>query len=163
LSPCSWFKSIIITFKKVIEINLYGTFNVCRLAAIQMSKQKPINEDGERGVFINVASVAAFEGQIGQSAYSASKGAVVSMALPMARELSRYGIRVLTIAPGIIETPMMKLLPKKSRDSLVKQIPFPSRFGQSSEFADLAFMLIENAYMNGECIRMDGCVRMSSI
>jgi len=150
-------------FKKVIEINLYGTFNVCRLVALQMSKQDPINEDGERGVLINVASVAAFDGQIGQAAYSASKGAVVSMALPMARELARYGIRVLTIAPGIIETQMTKLLPKKSRDSLTKQIPFPSRFGKPSEFADLAYMLVENAYMNGEVIRMDGSVRMSAM
>ena len=154
-------------FKKVVDINLTGTFNVLRLAAAVMAKQNPVDEgkdsDGERGCIINVASVAAFEGQIGQAAYSASKGGVVAMTLPIARELSKIGIRVNTIAPGLFLTPMMRGLPQKAQDSLIKQFPFPHRLGDPREFADLVVHILENRYINGECIRIDGSIRMSAL
>jgi len=146
-------------FNKTIQVNLVGTFNVIRLAAQKMVENTP-NEDGERGVIINTASVAAFEGQIGQVAYSASKGGIVGMNLPLARELAAYGIRVLTIAPGIFETPMLASLPEKVRDALGKMVPFPQRLGRPAEFAALTQHIIENAMLNGEVIRLDGAIRM---
>jgi NAD(P)-dependent dehydrogenase (short-subunit alcohol dehydrogenase family) len=147
------------TFSKVISINLVGTFNIIRLAADQMTKNEP-NEHGERGVIINTASVAAFEGQIGQAAYSASKGGVVSMTLPIARELASYGIRVMTIAPGLFHTPMFESLPEEARNSLGKMVPFPSRLGYPEEYAKLAESILENPMLNGETIRLDGGIRM---
>ncbi|PWW28413.1 NAD(P)-dependent dehydrogenase (short-subunit alcohol dehydrogenase family) [Cytobacillus oceanisediminis] len=147
------------TFSKVISINLVGTFNIIRLAADQMTKNEP-NEHGERGVIINTASVAAFEGQIGQAAYSASKGGVVSMTLPIARELASYGIRVMTIAPGLFHTPMFESLPEEERNSLGKMVPFPSRLGYPEEYAKLAESILENPMLNGETIRLDGGIRM---
>ena len=147
-------------FARVININLVGTFNMIRLAADAMAKAGP-NAAGERGVIINTASVAAFDGQIGQVAYSASKGGVVGMTLPIARDLSRSGIRVCTIAPGLFETPMMKGLPKEAQESLGKQVPFPSRLGRPAEYAQLARAIIENEMMNGETIRLDGAIRMA--
>jgi 3-hydroxyacyl-CoA dehydrogenase/3-hydroxy-2-methylbutyryl-CoA dehydrogenase len=150
-------------FEKVVQVNLVGTFNMLRLAAQQMSEQKGYNEDGERGFIINVASVAAYEGQIGQAGYSASKAGVVGMTLPIARELGRHGIRVLTIAPGLFETPMTSIMPKKNKDELLKQIHFPKRFGQYNEFADLCFAIATIPYLNGETIRIDGSVRMSAM
>lgn len=146
-------------FETVIKINLIGTFNVIRLAAAQMSTNAP-NEGGERGVIINTASVAAFDGQVGQAAYSASKGGVVGMTLPVARDLSRLGIRVMTIAPGIFDTPMVGLMTGEVKTSLESQIPFPARFGHADEYAQLAQAIIENPYLNGEVIRLDGGVRM---
>ena len=146
-------------FATVLKVNLLGTFNVTRLAAAAMSVQEA-TESGERGVIINTASVAAFDGQIGQAAYSASKGGVAAMTLPMARELGRFGIRVVTIAPGTFDTPMLALLPQAIRDSLAVQIPFPSRLGHPSEFAALALHIIENEMINGETIRIDGAMRM---
>jgi 3-hydroxyacyl-CoA dehydrogenase/3-hydroxy-2-methylbutyryl-CoA dehydrogenase len=151
------------TFETVMNINVAGTFNVIRLVADRIAKQEPVNEDGERGIFVNVASIAAFEGQIGQAAYSASKGAIVSMTLPIARELSAYGIRVNTIAPGIFWTPMLANLSEKVRESLGKQIPFPQRLGKPEEFADLVVFLIKNSMMNGETVRLDGGIRMSAL
>jgi len=148
-------------FARVIQVNLIGTFNVLRLTAAALVNNTP-NADGERGVLINTASVSAFEGQIGQAAYSASKGGVASMMLPMARELSKFGIRVVAIAPGIFETPMMQAAPDNVRQSLLDQIPFPKRFGQPAEYAALAQFIIENAMFNGSTIRLDGAVRMSS-
>jgi NAD(P)-dependent dehydrogenase (short-subunit alcohol dehydrogenase family) len=147
-------------FKQVIDINLVGTFNVIRLAAAAMVQNEP-DSGGERGVILNTASVAAFEGQIGQAAYSASKGGVVSMSLPIARELARYGIRVNTIAPGIFDTPMLAALPEKARESLGQQVPFPARLGRPPEFAALARHIIENTMLNGETIRLDGAIRMA--
>lgn len=147
-------------FETVIRINLIGTFNVIRLAAARMAQNAP-NADGERGVIINTASVAAFDGQIGQAAYSASKGGVVGMTLPIARDLARLGIRVMTIAPGIFETPMVGLMPDELKASLSSQIPFPSRFGRPDEYARLAQSIVENAFLNGEVIRLDGAVRMA--
>jgi NAD(P)-dependent dehydrogenase (short-subunit alcohol dehydrogenase family) len=147
-------------FETVVRINLIGTFNVIRLCAASMSKNEP-NSAGERGVIVNTASVAAFDGQIGQAAYSASKGGIVGMTLPIARDLSRLGIRVMTIAPGIFETPMVGLMPDELRTSLSGQIPFPSRLGQPAEYAQLAQSIIENVYLNGEVIRLDGAVRMA--
>ncbi len=146
-------------FTKVIEINLIGTFNVIRLAAAQMAGNDP-NDEGERGVIINTASIAAFDGQIGQAAYSASKGGVVGMTLPIARDLASLGIRVCTIAPGTFDTPMLALLPKEHRDALGAAIPFPSRLGRPSEFAALARHIVENPMLNGETIRLDGALRM---
>jgi len=146
-------------FAKVIEINLIGTFNVLRLCAAQMSKNSP-NQDGERGVIVNTASVAAFDGQIGQAAYSASKGGVVAMTLPIARDLASVGIRVCTIAPGTFDTPMLALMPDAMRQALAAQIPFPPRLGQPREFAALARHIVENAMLNGETIRLDGALRM---
>lgn len=147
-------------FSRVIQVNLIGTFNMIRLAAAQMVKGQP-NTAGERGVIVNTASVAAFDGQIGQAAYSASKGGIVGMTLPIARDLSRDGIRVCTIAPGIFETPLLKGLPKEIQDSLGKQVPFPSRLGRPSEYAMLARQIIENEMLNGETIRLDGAIRMA--
>jgi NAD(P)-dependent dehydrogenase (short-subunit alcohol dehydrogenase family) len=148
-------------FSKVVSINLIGTFNVIRLVTNVMQNNEP-NEDGERGVIINTASVAAFDGQIGQAAYSASKGGIVAMTLPIARELARMGIRVMTIAPGIFETPLLSSLPQEAQDSLGKQVPFPSRLGRPSEYANLVKHIIENLMLNGEVIRLDGAIRMNS-
>ncbi|HNR31586.1 MAG TPA: SDR family oxidoreductase, partial [Candidatus Hydrogenedentes bacterium] len=146
-------------FKLVIEINLIGTFNVIRLAADAMLKCEP-EANGERGVFINTASVAAFEGQLGQAAYAASKGGVVSLTLPVARELARAGIRVVTIAPGLFDTPMFDALPQEAKDALAASVPFPSRLGRPEEFALLARHIVENTMINGETIRLDGALRM---
>jgi NAD(P)-dependent dehydrogenase (short-subunit alcohol dehydrogenase family) len=147
-------------FSKVISINLIGSFNLIRLAAVAMSKNDP-NEDGERGVIVNTASVAAFDGQIGQAAYSASKGGIVGMTLPIARDLSRDGIRVLTIAPGLFLTPMMQGLPPAAQESLGKQVPFPPRLGRPSEYAALVGQIFANTMLNGETIRLDGAIRMA--
>ena len=147
------------SFSKVIQINLIGSFNMIRLASEAMAAADA-QADDERGVIINTASVAAFEGQIGQASYSASKGGIVSMTLPIARELARHGIRVMTIAPGIFDTPMMAELPEEVRDSLGKMVPFPSRLGQPEEFARLARDIIENSMLNGSTIRLDGAIRM---
>ncbi len=147
-------------FAKVIAINLIGTFNMIRLAADAMAKAGP-NAAGERGVIVNTASVAAFDGQIGQAAYAASKGGVVGMTLPIARDLSRNGIRVVTIAPGLFLTPMLLGLPKEAQDSLGKQVPFPSRLGKPDEYASLARQIVENEMLNGETIRLDGAIRMA--
>src|SRR5271163_1507520 len=144
-------------FRKIVEINLVGTFNVLRLAAARIAETEPIGE--ERGVIINTAAVAAFDGQIGQAAYSASKGGVVGMTLPIARELARFGIRVVTIAPGIFETPMLKGMPQEVQDSLGRMVPFPSRLGRADEYAALASHIIENEMLNGETIRLDGAIR----
>jgi NAD(P)-dependent dehydrogenase (short-subunit alcohol dehydrogenase family) len=149
------------SFTKVVQVNLIGTFNVIRLAAAAMRGNEP-TEDGERGVIVNTASVAAYEGQIGQAAYSASKGGVVSMTLPIARELAGSGIRVITIAPGIFDTPMMAGLPEEARESLGKQVPFPSRLGRPDEYAALVHHIIENEMLNGEVIRLDGAMRMAA-
>ncbi|KIS28787.1 3-hydroxy-2-methylbutyryl-CoA dehydrogenase [Arthrobacter sp. SPG23] len=151
------------TFNRVIQINLVGTFNVIRLAAAAMAATEPAVTDlggPERGVIINTASVAAFDGQIGQPAYAASKGAVAAMTLPIARELARSLIRVVTIAPGIFETPMMAGLPQEAQDSLGKQVPHPSRLGRPAEYANLAAHIVDNAMLNGETIRLDGAIRM---
>jgi NAD(P)-dependent dehydrogenase (short-subunit alcohol dehydrogenase family) len=147
------------SFTRVISVNLIGTFNAIRLAAAAMAENQP-NEDGERGVVINTASVAAFDGQIGQAAYSASKGGIVGMTLPIARELARFGIRIMTIAPGIFETPLLGTLPEAARISLGQQVPFPSRLGQPPEYAALAKHIIENPMLNGETIRLDGAIRL---
>jgi NAD(P)-dependent dehydrogenase (short-subunit alcohol dehydrogenase family) len=147
-------------FKTVIGINLVGTFNVLRLAAAQMSRNAP-GEDGERGVIINTASVAAFDGQIGQIAYAASKAGVAGMTLPAARDLSAIGVRVVTIAPGTFDTPMMALLPEPARQALASQIPYPRRLGQPDDYAALVQHLCENRYLNGETIRLDGALRMA--
>jgi NAD(P)-dependent dehydrogenase (short-subunit alcohol dehydrogenase family) len=147
-------------FTRVVTVNLIGTFNMIRLAADAMAKAGP-NAAGERGVIVNTASVAAYDGQIGQAAYSASKGGVVGMTLPIARDLARNGIRVCTIAPGIFETPMLLGLPKDAQDSLGKQVPFPSRLGRPAEYAQLARAIIENEMLNGETIRLDGAIRMA--
>ncbi len=146
-------------FAKTIEVNLIGTFNVLRLAAARMLANDP-NSEGERGVIINTASVAAFDGQIGQVAYSASKAGVVGMTLPVARDLSRDGIRCCTIAPGTFDTPMLALLPDENRKALAAGIPFPQRLGRPAEYAQLACAIITNAYLNGETIRLDGSLRM---
>ncbi len=148
------------TFTRVITINLIGTFNMIRLAAETMAKGQP-NASGERGVIVNTASVAAYDGQIGQAAYSASKGGVVGMTLPIARDLSRDGIRVMTIAPGIFETPMLLGMPKEIQDALGKMVPFPSRLGRAPEYAALARHIVENEMLNGETIRLDGAIRMA--
>jgi NAD(P)-dependent dehydrogenase (short-subunit alcohol dehydrogenase family) len=147
-------------FTKVIGINLIGSFNMIRLAAFAMVNAGP-NAAGERGVIINTASVAAYDGQIGQAAYSASKGGIVGMTLPVARDLSRNGIRVCTIAPGIFETPMLMGMPDEVRDSLGKMVPFPPRLGRAPEYAQLARQIIENEMLNGETIRLDGAIRMA--
>jgi len=148
-------------FNKVLNINVTGTFNMLRFAAEAMTHNTAMPEDEDRGVIINTASVAAFDGQIGQAAYAASKGAVVAMTLPIARELGRHAIRVVTIAPGIMETPMLKALPQNVQDSLGQMVPYPSRLGKPDEFASLAVHIIENAYLNGEVIRLDGAIRMA--
>jgi len=147
------------SFSRVIGINLIGTFNMIRLAADAMSKQEP-TADGERGVLVNTASVAAFDGQIGQAAYSASKGGVVGMTLPIARDLSRSGIRCVTIAPGLFATPMLLGMPQEVQDSLGKQVPFPSRLGKPDEYAALVRQIVENVMLNGETIRLDGAIRL---
>ncbi|RFU64703.1 3-hydroxyacyl-CoA dehydrogenase [Peribacillus glennii] len=146
-------------FTRVIQINLIGTFNVIRLAAERMIQNTP-NEEGERGVIINTASVAAFEGQMGQAAYSASKGGIVGMTLPIARDLAAHGIRVLTIAPGLMDTPLLAGAPEKVRNALGAMVPFPQRLGYASEYAMLAQSIIENPMLNGETIRLDGAIRM---
>ena len=148
------------TFAKVININLIGTFNVIRLAAQAMVANRP-TVGGERGVIVNTASVAAYDGQIGQAAYSASKGGIVGMTLPAARDLAKLGIRVMTIAPGIFDTPMVAGLPEEVRDSLGRQTPFPPRLGRPEEFAQLVQQIIENEMLNGEVIRLDGAIRMA--
>ncbi len=148
------------TFQRVINVNLVGSFNMIRLAADAMSRAEP-NAAGERGVIVNTASVAAFDGQIGQSAYAASKGGVVAMTLPIARELARSGIRVMTIAPGIFETPMLLGMPPEVQDALGKMVPFPSRLGKPAEYAALVRHIMENAMLNGEVIRLDGAIRMA--
>jgi NAD(P)-dependent dehydrogenase (short-subunit alcohol dehydrogenase family) len=146
-------------FRKIVEINLIGTFNVIRLAAERMAKTEPVGE--ERGVIVNTASVAAFDGQVGQAAYSASKGGVVGMTLPIARDLSRELIRVVTIAPGLFDTPLLAGLPEPARESLGKQVPHPSRLGKPDEYGALAVHIVENPMLNGEVIRLDGAIRMA--
>jgi NAD(P)-dependent dehydrogenase (short-subunit alcohol dehydrogenase family) len=148
------------SFARAININLVGTFNMIRLAAEAIAKEAPGN-DGERGVIINTASIAAFDGQIGQAAYAASKGGVAALTLPVARELARFGIRVVTIAPGIFETPMMAAFPQEVQDTLGKSIPFPQRLGHPAEFAALVRHICENTMLNGEVIRLDGALRMA--
>jgi NAD(P)-dependent dehydrogenase (short-subunit alcohol dehydrogenase family) len=147
-------------FTRVIQINLIGTFNVIRLAAAAMDRNTP-NEAGERGVIVNTASVAAFDGQIGQAAYSASKAGIVGMTLPIAREFARIGIRVMTIAPGTFDTPLLAALPEAARVSLAQQVPFPSRLGRPDEYAALVRHIFENEMLNGEVIRLDGAIRMA--
>jgi NAD(P)-dependent dehydrogenase (short-subunit alcohol dehydrogenase family) len=147
-------------FDRVIRINLIGSFNMLRLATNEMSKLEPL-EGGERGVVISTASVAAYDGQIGQSAYSASKGGIVAMTLPIARELAQFGIRVLTIAPGLFLTPLLAGLPQEAQDSLAAAIPFPRRLGHADEFASLAMHMIDNPYLNGEVVRLDASLRMA--
>jgi NAD(P)-dependent dehydrogenase (short-subunit alcohol dehydrogenase family) len=146
-------------FTRVLEVNLIGTFNVIRLAASRMARNDP-NPQGERGALINTASAAAFDGQIGQAAYSASKGGIVGMTLPIARDLASLGIRVVTIAPGLFDTPLLGQLPEEARRALAANVPFPKRLGQPSEFAALALQIIENPMLNGETIRLDGALRM---
>ena len=147
-------------FNLVVQVNLVGTFNTLRLCALHMARNEPDNDDGERGVVVNTASVAAFDGQIGQAAYSASKGGVVGMTLPIARDLARSGIRVCTIAPGIFETPMMLGAPDRVRLPLIDAVQFPNRLGEAPEYALLARQIVENPYLNGETIRLDGGIRM---
>jgi NAD(P)-dependent dehydrogenase (short-subunit alcohol dehydrogenase family) len=147
-------------FERVIKVNLIGTFNMLRLATAEMSKLAPL-DGGERGVVVNTASVAAYDGQIGQAAYSASKGGIVGMTLPIARELAQFGIRVLTIAPGLFLTPLLGGLPQEAQDSLAAAIPFPHRLGQPDEFALLAMHMIDNPYLNGEVVRLDASLRMA--
>jgi len=152
--------AVLADFERVIRINLVGTFNVISQASAVIAKNDP-SDSGDRGVIINTASVAAFDGQIGQPAYSASKGGVHAMTLPIARELARHGIRVCTIAPGIMETPMLAGLPEAAQESLGQQVPYPARLGRPSEYAALAMSIIENDYLNGETIRLDGAIRMA--
>jgi NAD(P)-dependent dehydrogenase (short-subunit alcohol dehydrogenase family) len=147
-------------FRRVIEVNLIGSFNVMRLAAAEMSALDPL-EDGERGIIISTASVAAYEGQIGQAAYSASKGGIVSLTLPAARELARYGVRVVAIAPGVFATPMVEGLPPNIQESLAASVPFPNRLGRPEEYAALVLHLCRNTMINGEVIRLDGALRMA--
>ena len=147
-------------FARVIQVNLVGTFNVIRLAAAAMTKNPP-SEGGERGVIVNTASVAAFDGQIGQAAYSASKGGIVALTLPIAREFARIGVRVMTIAPGTFDTPLLGALPEAARASLAQQVPFPSRLGRPEEYASLVRHIFENEMLNGEVIRLDGAIRMA--
>jgi NAD(P)-dependent dehydrogenase (short-subunit alcohol dehydrogenase family) len=147
-------------FTKVVQINLIGSFNMLRLAAAAMVKNDP-NEEGERGVIVNTASVAAFDGQIGQAAYAASKGGIVGMTLPVARDLSRDGVRVVTIAPGLFLTPLLQSLPQEAQDSLGKQVPFPSRLGRPEEYAAMVEHIFANTMLNGETIRLDGAIRMA--
>jgi len=149
------------TFEHVVRVNLFGTFNTMRLLSAKMAELEPLN-DGARGVIINTASVAATDGQIGQAAYAASKGAIASLALPAARELAKYGIRVNTIAPGIFKTPLLEKLPAEIQESLASNIPYPSRLGDPSEFATAVIFCITNQYLNGEIIRLDGAIRMAA-
>lgn len=148
------------TFSRGIQVNLLGSFNVIRLAAASLATNTP-DAGGERGVIVNTASIAAFDGQIGQASYAASKGGVVGMTLPIARELAAHGIRVMTVAPGIFDTPMMAGLPEAARESLGKQVPFPSRLGNPAEFAHLVAHIVTNPMLNGEVIRLDGAIRMA--
>ena len=150
------------SFARTVSINLIGTFNMLRLAADVMSKAEP-DAGGERGIIINTASVAAFDGQIGQAGYASSKAGVVGLTLPVARELSRFGIRVMAVAPGIMETPMLMGMPQEVQDALGKMVPFPSRLGKPAEFAGLVRHIIENPYLNGEVIRLDGAIRMAAM
>ena len=147
-------------FKRVIAVNLVGTFNATRLAAVDMAGLEPVNDSGERGVIVFTASIAAFEGQIGQAAYSASKGGIVAMTLPIARELAGFGVRVVTIAPGLIATPMMLGFTQEVQDSLASQVPFPKRLGRPDEYSALVGHIIENTMLNGGVIRLDGAIRM---
>ena len=147
-------------FNRGVQVNLVGIFNVIRLVAQAMTKNTP-TADGERGVVINTASVAAFDGQVGQACYSATKGGIVGMTLPIARDLAQFGIRVMTIAPGLFETPMLASLPEAARESLGKQTPFPSRLGRPAEYADLVKHIIQNVMLNGEVIRLDGAIRLA--
>lgn len=147
-------------FERVIRINLIGTFNMMRLAAAEMVGQDPLNEDGERGLIVNTASIAAWEGQIGQTAYAASKGGVASLTLPAARELARSGVRVVGIAPGTFETPMMAGMPQEVKDGLAAKVPYPSRLGRPEEFASLVLHIAANSYLNGSVLRLDGALRM---
>lgn len=148
-------------FERVVRINLVGTFNMIRLAGAEMSTA-PVRPDGSRGVIVSTASVAAFEGQIGQAAYAASKGGIAALTLPVAREFARFGIRVLTIAPGIFRTPLLEALPEESQAALGASIPFPARLGEPEEFAKLVIAMIENDYLNGEVVRLDGALRMQA-
>jgi len=148
-------------FQRIIQLNLIGTFNVLRLAAERMSQHEPVNDDGERGVIVNTASIAAMDGQIGQVAYSASKGGVVGMTLPIARDLCKLGIRCNTIAPGIFKTPLVGMMPQEMQDGLAAHAQFPRRLGIPSEFGDLVVHIAENAYLNGETIRFDAGTRMT--
>lgn len=147
-------------FARVVRVNLIGTFNVCRLAAAAMAGNEP-DENGERGVMINTASVAAYDGQIGQASYAASKGGIVALTLPLARDLARLGIRVMAIAPGLFDTPMLAALPENVRSALGAMVPFPARLGKPQEYAQLARHIIENSMLNGEVIRLDGAIRMA--
>ena len=149
------------SFSQVIQLNLIGTFNVVRLVVEQMVKNSP-DADGEKGVIINTSSVAAYDGQIGQAAYSVAKGGIVSMTLPIARECADYGIRVMTIAPGLFDTPLLRGLPDAVREALGKTVPFPQRLGKPDEFAFLVRNIIENRMLNGEVIRLDGAIRMTA-
>ncbi|MCG8312438.1 MAG: 3-hydroxyacyl-CoA dehydrogenase [Pseudomonadales bacterium] len=148
-------------FSTVLNVNLVGTFNVLRLAAEQMAKNDPVTEDGERGVIVNTASVAGIDGQVGQVAYSASKGGVIGMTLPIARDLSQYGIRVNTICPGIFNTPLMNAAPDKVKQPLIEMTQFPKRLGHPPEYAELACHMVENGFFNGEVVRLDGSIRMA--
>lgn len=148
-------------FERVVRVNLIGTYNVCRVAAARIAALEPLGADGERGVFVNTASVAAFDGQVGQEAYSASKGGVAAMTLPLARDLAQHGIRVCTIAPGLFATPLLKELPEAVQQSLAASIPFPRRLGEPQEFAQLALHIVNNPALNGEVIRLDGALRMA--
>jgi NAD(P)-dependent dehydrogenase (short-subunit alcohol dehydrogenase family) len=148
-------------FKKVVSVNLFGTFNCISQSAAGMCAEDPVTEDGERGVIVNTASVAAFDGQVGQAAYSASKGGIVGMTLPIARDLSRNGIRVNTIAPGLFNTPLLAAAPQEVKDALGAQVPFPPRLGHPTEFGTMARQICENSMMNGETIRLDGAIRMA--
>jgi NAD(P)-dependent dehydrogenase (short-subunit alcohol dehydrogenase family) len=148
-------------FERIIRVNLIGTYNVIAQASAVMSRTEPDAESGDRGVIVSTASVAAFDGQVGQPAYSASKGGVHAMTLPIARELARYGIRVVTIAPGIMETPMLAGLPQPAQDSLGEQVPYPARLGRPDEYARLVLSIVDNGYLNGETIRLDGAIRMA--
>ena len=146
-------------FKRVIDVNLNGTFNVCRLTAAEMLKNEPIGEDGERGVIVNTSSMAGIEGQMGQCAYAASKAGIIGLILPMTRDLAQFGVRVTAIAPGLFETPLVSAAPEKVRDKLISELEFPKRMGAPAEFASLVAHIVQNAYINGELIRLDGGVR----
>ena len=150
----------LLPFETILQINLIGTFNVLRLAATAMIANEPLAEDGERGVCVNTASIAAYDGQVGQIAYSASKGGVVGMTLPAARDLAQYGIRVCTIAPGLFDTPLLAALPEEARQKLGAGVPYPPRLGRPDEYAQLAAHIVENRMLNGEVIRLDGALRM---
>lgn len=149
------------SFSKCISINVIGSFNMLRIVSHSMSQAEPMDEDGERGVIINTSSVAAYDGQVGQAAYASSKGAIASLTLPAARELARFGIRVLAIAPGIFETPMLRGLPQPAQESLEKMTPFPSRLGKPDEYADFVMSILRNKMLNGEVVRLDGALRLA--